>query len=244
MSEWVISETLYSTTFVGNFGACDGYNFTYDFKINKKGNVYVKKGCDHFRCDQPIPSSELFSIIDNIPVPEYIIEKIKTIIKTHIGCGKGNSACREEKMLMFFDTVKYFKEYIKEQLENPHITRGHIINTYQEEIKRLKWEIESKNNIISEKDKSLSKKVVAETKLVQDLREENRELYELVARLKGKETPKTPSNSWYSYSREPEYKNTLSTCLSNPGGATICTQSNAQNSMVYNESSGNYEPGY
>lgn len=244
MESCVISKTLYSTDFVSSFGACSGNIFTYDLKIDKKGNVYIKQGGAHFRDPQPVASHELFSIIDNIPIPESIIEKIKNIIKTHIGETKGNGACRKEKMDMFFDTVKYFKEYIKEQSENPQNSRDQTINTYKEQIKSLKWEIESKNNIISEKDKSLSNKVVSETKLVQDLRAENKELYELVARLKGKDSPKTTTNSWYSYSREPEYKSTLSTCWSNPGGATICTQSNAQNSMVYNESSGIYEPGY
>jgi hypothetical protein len=242
MESCVISKTLYSTDFVSSFGACSGNIFTYDLKIDTKGNVYIKQGGAHFRDPQPVASHELFSIIDNIPIPEGIIEKIKNIIKTHIGETKGNGACRKEKMDMFFDTVKYFKEYIKEQVENPQNIRGHIINIYNEEIRRLQKEVYSKNDTI--KEYVNSNKVVSETKLVQDLRAENKELYELVARLKGKESPKTTTNSWYSYSREPEYKSTLSTCWSNPGGATICTQSNAQNSMVYNESSGIYEPGY
>jgi hypothetical protein len=242
MNSCVISQTLYSTDFVSSAGACGGNIFTYDLKIDTKGNVYIKQGCAHFSDPQPLATRELFSIIDNIPIPESIIEKIKNMIKTHIGKTDGNGACRQEKMAMFFDTVKYFKEYIKEQVGNPQNVRGHIINIYNEEIRRLKHEVYSKNDTI--KEYVNSNKVVEETKLVQDLRAENTELYELVARLKGKETPKTSSNSWYSYSREPEYKSSLSTCWSNPGGATICTQSNAQNSMVYNESSGIYEPGY
>jgi hypothetical protein len=214
----------------------------YYFKIDKNGNVNVKSIMINHTSGHPpqsYPIKEELVITDNIHIPDYLLDGIKY----HISMLTGHYVYRSHYLILI-NLISHYKKSLKEQVENPQNIRDLTINTYKEEIKRLKWEIESKNNIISEKDKSLSNKVVAETKLVQDLRAENTELYELVARLKGKETPKTSSNSWYSYSREPEYKNTLSTCWSNPGGATICTQSNAQNSMVYNESSGIYEPGY
>jgi hypothetical protein len=215
--------------------------YKYYFKIDKNGNVNVKSiiiNCTSGHPPQSSPIYEVLNITDNIPIPDYLLDGIKYYISNLTG-QVYRSHCE-----LLINLISQFKKSLKDQVENPENSRDLTINTYKEQIKSLKREIESKKNIITEQNEAMSKKVEAETKLVQDLRAENKELYELVARLKGKESQKTTTNSWYSYSREPEYKSTLSTCWSNPGGATICTQSNAQNSMVYNESSGIYEPGY
>jgi len=216
----------------------------YYFKIDKNGNVNVKSIMINHTCGHPsqsYPIYEELNITDNIPIPDYLLD----IIKYYTSTLKGHYVYRSHYS-MVIGLVIQFKKSLKEQSENPENSRDHIINNYKEQVKNLKREIESKKNIITEMEKSLSKKVETETKLVQDLREENRELYELVATLR-KEKDITSYTGFDKKSNgfAKVYPfDSLSNCWSNPGGATICTQSNAQNSMVYNESSGIYEPGY
>lgn len=50
-----------------------------------------------------------------------------------------------------------------------------------------------------------------------------------------------PSKSYLEYKPAQYEPRTLNNCWHNPGGASICTQSNAMNPMVYNPASGIYE---
>ena len=117
-----IATLLYATDFVTTAGSCWGMIYTYNFQIDKNGNINVKFGYDQYDTrHQPKPIKLLFEIVDNIKVPNYIIELYEYLIKSHLVTPsiKGNGACRLEKMNMFFEIVKNLKKLIKYMYDNP-----------------------------------------------------------------------------------------------------------------------------
>ena len=130
--DYEITELLYATDFMSTAGACWGNNYSYNFQIYKNGNVNVTYGYADYRDPQPHPTMLLFEIVDNVKVPDYIIELYKYLIETHLSGSHGvtrklatkkyvtpRAACRLEKMLMFFEMVKNLKASIKHISNNP-----------------------------------------------------------------------------------------------------------------------------
>lgn len=282
MTEYILSQTLYATDFHASAASCWGNIYTYDFKIDIRGNVYVKSGSACYNDQQPQPIRDEFTIIDNIAIPEYIIELFKNLIKTHCISinGKGNVACRLEKTQMFFDIVKQLKKSIENISKNSqNITDIKTqLELYQNKNKILEKELRNTLNKTTEKiqniqtdyDNTLKNNTKINTENT-ELREQIRKLKEEITKTKTEFTQKiqklesdnrfmknmrngkkeTTSNQFIltnnnTYTSKPIYttqKSNLDDCWSNTGGTTIYTKPNAQNRMVYNETSGIYEPG-
>jgi len=105
-NQYIIYKLLNATTFQATSGSCWGNNYTYEFIIDINGNVFVKEGiCNYNETRNPNPTKEYFSIIDNIKIPDYIIDLFNHLLEKNslgIGVGSGNSACNLDKVVMFF----------------------------------------------------------------------------------------------------------------------------------------------
>jgi len=236
MTEYQISEILYATDFVATAGACWGNNFTYDFKIDINGNVYVKQGCRHYSDPQPSPNDIMFSIVDNIQIPEYIIDLFKYLMKTHCTSPHkmGNSSCRNENLVMLFNTVKKIKGSIKDMSVNLENNPQTIIETrtqtqlYLNKNKMLEKELENMNQKIKNIQTSYFDSINDNEKI----KEQNKLLNKKISKLEDKikqgdiiyvETPKKSSEQIIH-----NYPN-------------MGTLPNATNKMVYNAYKAIYE---
>lgn len=237
MSEYQISEILYATDFTATAGSCWGSNYTYDFKIETNGNVYVKQGSRHYSDPQPSPNDIMFSIVDNIQIPEYIIDLFKYLMKTHCTSPHkmGNSSCRNEKLIMFFDTVKKIKGSIKDMSVNLENNPQTIIERqtqkqlYLNKTKMLEKELENMN----QKIKNIQTSYFDSINDNEQIKQQNKLLNEKISKLEDKikqghivyvETPKNTSEQITH-----NYHNTV-------------TLANAANKMVYDAYKGYYEP--
>lgn len=194
MTEYILNETLYATDFVSTAGCCWGNIFTFDFKITTFGNVHVMQGIASYNDPQPIPRTELFSIIDNIPIPEHIIDLFKYLMKTHCVTPnlKGNVACRMEKTQMFFDIVKNLKKSL-----------GNITKNSVETPAELQAKIEyyiNKNTTITkgleganEKIKNMKEQYDCVVKQNEKLKKENAELNERLQKFEQEKIKQTLS---------------------------------------------------
>jgi Txe/YoeB family toxin of Txe-Axe toxin-antitoxin module len=240
-NQYLIYKLLNSTDFVATAGACWGTNYTHEFIIDTNGNVFVKEGQTHYSNPTPPPTKELFSIIDNIKLPDYIIDLLNHLIKGNapkcnpsngVGGGSGNTACRHERVAMFFEIVKQVKKSIKEITLNPQ---------NQEDIKyQLEFTI-TKNELIEkqllemeQKIKNIQTAYFDTLKDNEKLQDEHKLLKEQIIKLENtiKNTPPT------TYIKVP-YDTPPSTTFGYSGWGT---KSNAQNRMVYNKNTGIYEP--
>jgi hypothetical protein len=256
MSEYRISELLYATSFKSTAGASWGMNFTFDFKIDLNGNVYVKEGRNHYNEPQPLPTNIKYNIIDNIQIPEYIIDLFKYLMKTH--CPSihrdntilpnslpyshymGNNACRVEKLEMFFDIVKTIKHSLKENITTKSkniIDIDSQLELYVSKNKLLEEEIENMNK----KNKNIQTAYFDAINDNEKMKQQNKLLLEKINKLEQQvktgnivyvETPKYVETITRNYS---SYRSTINT--ENTG-----TLPNAANRMVYNEYKGIYEP--
>jgi hypothetical protein len=194
MTEYILNETLYATDFVSTAGCCWGNIFTFDFKITTSGNVHVMQGIASYNDPQPIPRTELFSIIDNISIPEHIIDLFKYLMKTHCVTPnlKGNVACRMEKTQMFFDIVKNLKKSL-----------GNITKNSVETPAELQAKIEyyiNKNTTITkgleranEKIKNMKEQYDCVVKQNEELKKENTELFERLQKFEQEKIKQTLS---------------------------------------------------
>ena len=238
-NQYLIYKLLNSSDFVATAGACWGTNYTHEFIIDTNGNVFVKEGQTHYSNPTPPPTKELFSIIDNIKLPDYIIDLLNHLIKGNgVGGGSGNTACRHERVAMFFEIVKQVKKSIKEMTANPQ---------NQEDIRnQLEFTI-TKNELVEKQLVEMEQKIDNLQKAYFDtlhedrkIKEENKLLKEIINKLedKIKNTPPT------TYIKVP-YDTTTSTTFGYSGGiigGSSNTKSNAQNRMIYNGNTGIYEP--
>ena len=193
--QYLIYKLLNSTDFVG---ASWGTNYTHEFIIDTSGNVFVKGGQTRYsNPTQPPPIYEYFSIIDNIKLPDYIIDLLNHLIKGNdpeynpsngVGGGSGNTACRHERVIMFFEIVKQVKKSIKEMTINPQ---------KQENIKN-QLEFTIKNQLIEKQLLEMEQKIDNLQKAYLDtlnedkkIKEENKFLKELINKLEDK-IKKTP----------------------------------------------------
>ena len=235
-NQYLIYKLLNATTFQASAGACWGENYTFEFIIDKNSNVFVKEGQTHYSNPTPPPTRELFSIIDNIKLPDYIIDLLNHLIKEGGVCiGSGNTACRLEIIRLFFEIVKQVKKSIKEMTTNPQ---------NQEDIKnQLEFTI-TKNELIENQLLEMEKKIkniqTAYFDTLKDnekIKDENILLKEQINTLENKikNTPPT------TYIKVP-HDNIPTSFECAEGFGSSYTKSNAQNRMVYNKNTGIYEP--
>lgn len=91
-----------------------GNNWVYELKIDIDGNVFVMYDADDSRnIQKPRPHRNLFSIIDNIKIPDYVLSMYKDIINNVRFFDKRQS------VLLFLEIVKILKTNVKENIENP-----------------------------------------------------------------------------------------------------------------------------
>jgi len=234
-NQYIIYKLLNATTFQATAGACWGENYRFEFIIDKNSNVFVKIGQRNYIDPTPPPTKEYFSIVDNIKLPDYIIELLNHLIKHNkIGEGSGNTACRLEKVEMFFEIVKQVKKSIKEMTTNPQ---------NQEDIKnQLEFTI-TKNELIEtqllEMDKKIKNIQTAYFDALKDnekIKDENILLKEQINTLENKikNTPPT------TYIKVP-HDNIPTSFECAEGFGSSYTRSNAQNRMVFNKNTGIYE---
>jgi len=241
-NKYLIYKLLNSTTFQASAGSCWGINYTHEFIIDTNGNVFVKQSEVNYTDPAPPPTKELFSIIDNIKIPDYIIDLLNHLIKgcpkysyrDGVGGGRGNGACRYEKVEMFFEIVKQVKKSIKEMTTNPQ---------NQEDIKnQLEFTI-TKNELIEtqllEMDKKIKNIQTAYFDALKDnekIKDENILLKEQINTLENKikNTPPT------TYIKVP-HDNIPTSFECAEGFGSSYTRSNAQNRMVFNKNTGIYE---
>jgi hypothetical protein len=235
-NQYLIYKLLNATTFQASAGACWGENYTFEFIIDKNSNVFVKEGQIHYSCPTPPPTKELFSIVDNIQLPDYIIDLLNHLIKEGgVGIGSGNTACRLEIIRLFFEIVKQVKKSIKEMTTNPQ---------NQKDIKnQLEFTI-TKNELIENQLLEMEKKIkniqTAYFDTLKDnekIKDENILLKEQINTLENKikNTPPT------TYIKVP-HDNIPTSFECAEGFGSSYTKSNAQNRMVYNKNTGIYEP--
>jgi hypothetical protein len=237
-NQYIIYKLLNATTFQATAGACWGENYTFEFIIDKKSNVFVKRSETHYSVPTPPPTNKYFSIVDNIKLPDYIIDLLNHIIKHNkIGEGSGNGACPLEKVEMFFEIIKQVKKSIKEMTTNPQ---------NQEDIKNQIDFTINKNELIEkqllemeQKIKNIQTAYFDTLKDYEKLKDENLLLKERINTLENKIKNIPPT----SYIKVPQ-ENILTTFYYSGGyDYSSSTKPNAQNTMVYNETSGIYEPG-
>ena len=229
---YIIYKLLNSTDFVSTAGASWGTNYTHEFIIDTNGNVFVKEGQTHYSNPTPPPTKELFSIKDNIKIPDYIIDLLNHLINKHgVGAGYGNTACRYERVHMFFEIVKQVKKSIKEMMDNPQ-NEEDVKN--QLEFTIIKKELIEKHLLeMEQKIKNIQTAYFDTLKDNEKLQDENKLLKEQINKLENKikDTPPT------TYIKVP-YDN-IPTRFDYSGWGT---KPNAQNRMVYNKNTGIYEP--
>ena len=240
MTEYIMSKNLYTTDFVSTPGASWGSNYTYDFKIDTKGNIFVKQGISHYTDPTPIPKNLLFSIIDDIKIPEYII-KLFDYLSNGMIKNNRNMSCRDGDAHTLFGVVKHLKQSIKEMAQNPqNITEIQTqIELYANKNKMLELELESMNNKI----KNIQTAYFDAINDNEKNKEQNKLLNEKIAKLENEikqgkivyvDVPKliTTPESEYNYSIYRVPINSINTG----------TLPNAANRMVYNKYTGIYEP--
>ena len=240
MTEYIMSKNLYTTDFVSTPGASWGSNYTYDFKIDTKGNIFVKQGMAHYNDPQPIPKKLLFSIIDDIKIPEYII-KLFDYLLNDIMKNNGNNSCRDSQAQTLFGVVKHLKQSIKEMAQNPqNITEIQTqIELYANKNTMLELELESMNNKI----KNIQTAYFDAINDNEKNKEQNKLLTEKIAKLENEikqgkivcvDVPKLLTTP------EPEYNHSIYRVPIN--SINTGTLPNAANRMVYNKYTGIYEP--
>jgi myosin heavy subunit len=204
---------------------------TYWFKIHKHGNIEItsqRSSCipnqgTHFSQ----PERQLL-IEDNIPIPNYLIEMLKTLINTN-----GN-----EHYLYHYhwgivlNTIKQLKTSLKELSNNP------------QDAKDMKTQLEfslNKNELLETQLTEMEQKIKNIQTAYFDTLKDNEKLKEEINRLKEKnknienELKNKKDTVYVNVPVENPKPRSLRDAFHNPGGATIYTKSNAANRMVYNE---------
>jgi len=233
-----ITELLYATDFISTAGCCWGYIWSYHFQIDKNGNINVKYGHTNYREPQPQPNNLLFEITDNIAVPDYIIDLYKYLIKTHLVTQNpmGNTACRYEKMEMFFEIVKHLKTSIRYlSYDNDQQTKNKsFLHTRIENIKKIQINTLNNNELLKDENKLL--------------KDENKLLKEKIQQLEKNIKEQKPKTIYAPYIFKEQQ--TKSTYVKPPifreqytNSINTGTLPNATNIMVLNNFTGIYEPG-
>jgi hypothetical protein len=231
MSEYVIDYETGNTQ--QEYGSQSMFNS--HIKIDKYGNVNIK--CQDVYQQQNAgityyPWYEVLSINDNIPFPSYFENILKTIINN--------------KRLPYYagwnyiiDLIKLFKNNIKELSNNP------------QDVKDTKTRLEfslNKNELLETQLTEMEQKLKNIQTAYFDTLKDNEKLKEEINRLKEKnknienELKNKKDTIYVNVPVENPKPISLKNAFHNPGGATIYTNSNAANRMVYNEDTEVWEP--
>lgn len=206
-------------------------------KIDKNGNVEIKAQGISICSGHPNQYYEIRDVLiinDNIPIPNYIINMLKVLLPS-TSCNY--TGLYRQHYHNVIESIKIIKRELEELCCNP------------QNITDIKMKLEysiTENNILKKEIKNMKSKIkniqTSYFDILNDnekLKKENIELLEYISELKHKKNSMPKKNCIHDNNTP---SNNLSNCWNNPGGATIYTKSNASNRMVYNETSGIYEP--
>ena len=202
---------------------CSYLSQTLFFQIDVHGNVTIKsQRYDVPSYTNPNPGSfapqDIFILHDNIPIPNYMIEVFKQLLP--VGSSR-YSHLYWSHYSNVIESIKICKQKIKEEIgqDTRLVSERRRRDNLLDEINRLEKQLETARQV----DQSKINYLIRDN---EKLKHENKELWESIHRKGSRQVNTTETRSWH-----------------NPGGADICTPSNAQNSMVYNECTGMYAPG-
>jgi len=254
MSEYIISHTI--TAQEHRLQNNPITSIIYDFKIDIHGNVFVKKDTHQSGAYRYWPPQEYFSIVDNIKIPEYMMEIIVDTLKNHyeFRCNRSEIERRRyweqhasiQKAEMFLDLVKKIKKTIKEMTDKPqnNMETQTQLELYINKTKILEEEVEN----VNKKIKNIQTAYFDAINDNEKMKEENKSLIEKIGKLeeqikKGNivyvEIPNNtncPNNTNYPHNTNyPNFRIPIN--QENTG-----TLPNAANRMVFNKYKGIYEP--
>jgi hypothetical protein len=232
MSEYVID---YETPNMPNDHSCNhgasGW-VTYWFKIHKHGNIEITQQRSTSIPNQGTqfcrPERQLL-IEDNIPIPNYLIEMLKTLITTN---WQNQHYLYHYHWDIVLNTIKQLKTSLKELSNNP------------QDAKDTKTQLEfslNKNELLETQLTEMEQKIKNIQTVYFDTLKDNEKLKEEINRLKEKnknlenELKNKKDTVYVNVPVENPKPRSLRDAFHNPGGATIYTKSNAANRMVYNE---------
>jgi hypothetical protein len=202
------------------------------FKINKYGNVEINEqiytsipGQGRTYC-QP---QNVLLINDNIPIPSYMIEMLKTLIATN---SFNEHYLYHYHWNIVLNTIKQLKTSLKELSNNPQ----HAKDTKTQ----LEFSL-NKNELLETQLTEMEQKIKNIQTAYFDTLKDTEKLKEEINRLKEKnknienELKNKKDTIYVNVPVENPKPRSLRDAFYNPGGATIYTKSNAANRMVYNE---------
>jgi len=219
---------------------CYAYSmYKYYFKIDTRGNVNIKEQsisvCSGHPSQYHSPN-DILVINDNISIPSYLIDTLKSLITYNFS--NNSSSIYRCHWTCIIETIKQLKQTLKELENTPKETN-------------IKIKLDNsiiKNEIFEQKVKDLEQKIenlqTAYFDTLQDdkkIKEENKLLKEKILKLES-EIKNRKDVVYVKVTSENPQPQSLKYCWENPGGGAIYTRSNATNRMVYNETSGIYEP--
>lgn len=244
MSEYVVDILTQFYRLHPADGSCGSSWKQYMIKIDNKGNVVISQNFMN-TCSGHSPTysgfGKILEINDNIPIPTYLISIIKqmftsTYQKTRIG---NYSHLYNDHWEIIIDTLKLLKQEIKQITENPQNILD-INNQLETYITKFKLQ-EEMNSTLENKIENIQKAYFDTLNDNKKLKDESKILKEQITRLEN-EIKNRKDIVYINVPYENLEPKSLKNCWSNPGGATIYTKPNASNKMVYNETSGIYEP--
>jgi hypothetical protein len=208
--------------------------YKYYFNINKRGNVKIKEQ-NIFVCsghpNEHGVVKDILVINDNIPIPSYLIETLKTLITYNFI--HNSSSIYRCHWICIIETIKQLKQSLKELTENPQ---------KETNIQILLDNSIVKNEILEKQLKDTEQKIenlqTAYFDTLQDnkkIKEENKLLKDKILKLESE----IRNRKDIVYINGPEPQTLFSYC---GGGSNSGTMSNAQNRMLYNDIKGIYEP--
>ena len=208
--------------------------YKYYFNIDTRGNVKIKEQnilvCSGHPNEHGVVK-DILVINDNIPIPSYLIETLKTLITYNFI--HNSSSIYRCHWICIIETIKQLKQSLKELTENPQKETNIKIQLDNSTIK---------NEILEKQVKDMEQKLenlqTAYFDTLQDdkkIKEENKLFNDKILKLESE----IRNRKDVVYINGPEPQTLFSYC---GGGSTSDTRSNAQNRMVYNDIKGIYEP--
>jgi hypothetical protein len=230
MAEYVIDYETPNMPVEHSCNSFASYWVTYWFKIHKCGNIEITQQRSFRTSGQGHEFSSPQNVLlinDNIPIPSYMIEMLKTLISCH-----NSHYLYHYHWDIIFNTIKQLKISLKELSNNPQ----NATDTKTQ----LEFSL-NKNELLETQLTEMEQKIKNIQTAYFDTLKDNEKLKEEINRLKEKnenienELKNKKDTVYINIPVENQNPRSLMDSFHNPGGATIYTKSNAANRMVYNE---------
>lgn len=225
-------------------------------KIDKNGNVDIKSQRISICSGHPNEYCQIQDVLvinDNIPIPDHIINMLKQLLSSK-GCQY--TQLYRSHYYNVIECIKILKAELHELTHNPSsselynktqikmiITKNKILEKEFAEMEQRNSHLETTcDTALKDNQKIKQENIEQENiELQEKIKKLDNELRELRRTIAPKPTILFGGGSSRREQKQ-EPRQNLRHCWSNPGGATVFTQSNAQNRMVYNPDTGIYAP--